>query len=132
MRAMRFRLARFEGPLALSVLLLAIGCSSSDPSPAPGSGGASGGSGGGSTLLDGRACAPSLPTVQSFEPARAEHGRALLQNVTLGAGLLPEFVVRNLWVAWGTPAPATDEAYWSAFRDRYGMLEAPFDNTGLP
>ena len=130
---MRFWPARLAGPLALSALSAAIGCSSSDPSPAAGSGGAGNGSGGaGASLLDGRACASRLPTVQSFEPARAEHGRALLQNVTLGAGLLPEFVVRNLWVAWGTPAPATDEAYWNAFRDRYGMLEAPFDNGGLP
>src|SRR5690606_30539288 len=60
------------------------------------------------------------------------HGEALLRDQTLASGGLPELVVRNLWVAWGTAPPASDAAYWSAFRDRYGMLEAPFDNGGRP
>lgn len=28
--------------------------------------------------------------------------------------------------------PTTDADFWSAFRQRYGLIEAPFDNAGLP
>jgi len=122
-----------------------------DPTFAPaGSGGASGfggaaGSAGievmasdGGATTDGApavspgSCRAALPRVQAFEPARAAHGEALLRDETLAPGVLPEMVVRNLWVAWGTPAPANDRAFWAEVRARYGMIEAPFDNGGLP
>lgn len=47
-------------------------------------------------------------------------------------GVLPELVVRNLWVAWGALQPANDQDFWSEFRRRYGLIEAPFDNAGFP
>jgi hypothetical protein len=74
----------------------------------------------------------SLPRVQSFEADRAERGRVLLQTMPLAPGLLPELVVRNLWVAWATPPPASDREFWAELRNRYGLIEAPFDNGGLP
>ncbi len=77
-------------------------------------------------------CGGALVQVQPVDPVRAERGRAWLSTQTLANGILPEAVVRNLWVAWGTLPPSNDAAYWQAFRDRYGMLEAPFDNGGLP
>lgn len=77
-------------------------------------------------------CGGDLPYVQTVDPVRAERGRAWLSTETLANGILPEPVVRNLSVAWGTLPPADDASYWQAFRDRYGMLEAPFDNGGLP
>jgi hypothetical protein len=78
------------------------------------------------------ACQVALPRVQEVEPDRAEHGRALLQDIALTPGVLPELVIRNLWVAWGAPPPPTDADFWAELRRRYGLIEAPFDNAGLP
>jgi hypothetical protein len=80
----------------------------------------------------GRACASTLPRVQAFDAQRAARGEALLRSGTLAPGILPEGAVRLLWIAWGTPEPSSDEQFWTQVRERYGMLEAPFDNAGLP
>jgi hypothetical protein len=111
-----------SGPSAWLFVAFAAACESSTHRPPEGN----------ARPLEGRACSSSLARVQEFDPARAARGQALLQTTALANGLLPEFVVRNLWVAWGTAAPATDAEYWKAFRERYGMLDAPFDNGGLP
>ncbi len=78
------------------------------------------------------ACGAKLPRAQPFDPARAAHGQLLLQSATLAPGILPELIIRNLWVAWGMPPPATDADFWALARARYGLIEAPFDNGGLP
>ena len=78
------------------------------------------------------ACQVALPRRQPAEPDRAERGRALLQTMPLAPGILPEAVVRSLWIAWGVAPPPSDEAFWIQFRRRYGLIEAPFDNAGLP
>ena len=78
------------------------------------------------------ACRATLPRVQPVEPDRAAHGQALLRNTTLAPGVLPESVVRSLWVAWGVAPPATDQDFWAEARKRYGLVEAPHDNGGLP
>ena len=70
--------------------------------------------------------------MQAFESARAAHGEALLQTEPLTPGVVPELIIRNLWVAWGMSPPASDAEFWALARARYGMLEAPFDNGGLP
>lgn len=77
-------------------------------------------------------CTASLPQVLPFDNDRAAHGHALLSTETLAPGLLPELVVRNLWVAWGTLPFPDDAAYWRAFAERYGLIDAPFDNGGRP
>ncbi len=79
-----------------------------------------------------KACPSPLPVQQTYDAERAARGRALLKDETLARGVLPEAVVRNLWVAWGTFPVASDQEFWKQFRSRYGMLEAPFDNGGLP
>lgn len=77
-------------------------------------------------------CHSALPVVQVAETERALRGEALFRNVTLTPGILPEVIVRNLWVAWGTPPPASDQDFWAEARRRYGMVETPYDNGGLP
>ncbi len=84
------------------------------------------------TTLSGT-CYARLPHKLSFDAERAKRGEALFREKTLAPGVLPEFVVRNLWVAWGSFLPPADDAtFWLQARARYGMLEAPFDNGGLP
>lgn len=78
------------------------------------------------------ACASTVPQRQTFDAERAARGRALLQDKTLTSGVLPELVIRNLWVAWGGFPVTSDAQFWTQFRKRYGMIEAPFDNGGLP
>jgi hypothetical protein len=73
-----------------------------------------------------------LPRVQAVEPARAAHGQALLRDMTLTPGILPEVVVRNLWVAWGVAPPANDEDFWAQARARYGFIAAPDGSGDLP
>ncbi|HKU38646.1 MAG TPA: hypothetical protein VJR89_10880 [Polyangiales bacterium] len=52
--------------------------------------------------------------------------------MTLTPGVLPQVVVRNLWVAWGVAPPVSDQDFWAQARARYGFIEAPYDNGGLP
>ena len=78
-------------------------------------------------------CASTLPRVQAFDAQRARRGEAMFRTMPLATGILPEIVVRNLWVTWGSAVPpATDQDFWAQARRRYGMIEAPFDNGGLP
>jgi len=67
-----------------------------------------------------------------FDPQRAQRGEAMFRSMPLATGILPEIAVRALWLTWGVLPPATDQDFWTQARKRYGMIEAPFDNGGLP
>jgi hypothetical protein len=80
-----------------------------------------------------QSCTANLPRVQAFDVQRAQRGEAMFRTVPLARGILPELAVRNLWITWGSVVPpATDQDFWAQARKRYGMIEAPFDNGGLP
>ena len=79
-----------------------------------------------------RGCAANLPRVLPFDPQRAQRGEAMFRSMPLATGILPEIAVRALWLTWGVLPPATDQDFWTQARKRYGMIEAPFDNGGLP
>jgi hypothetical protein len=77
-------------------------------------------------------CGSDLPRVRSFDAQRAARGEALLQSGSLTPGVVPEIVMRNLWVAWGGAPPASDDAFWQQAAMRYGLTWAPRENGGLP
>jgi mono/diheme cytochrome c family protein len=73
-----------------------------------------------------------LPRLHPADPERAERGRrALTEDGGIARGILPRLALENLWLVWGT-APMSGDTYWSALRERYGFVEAPFENDGLP
>ncbi|MEZ4240638.1 MAG: c-type cytochrome [Myxococcota bacterium] len=74
----------------------------------------------------------TLPVRHVADPEAAERGRRLFEAGTLFDPVLPVIGFRSLWMVWGTGPIADDDAYWAAFRERYGMLEAPYDNDGYP
>lgn len=81
------------------------------------------------------AAAPSLfglPRKHVADPTRAAAGAAHFSDGTFARALVPTIAIRSLYYVWGTPAPASDEAYWAAFRARYGFHAAPYDNDGMP
>src|SRR5687768_7180684 len=67
------------------------------------SAGGSGGMGAAGAAQEGDAvrCGSDLQRIQSFDPQRAARGEALFESGTLTPGVVPEVVLRNLWVAWG-------------------------------
>lgn len=71
----------------------------------------------------------SLPVLFPFDAARAERGHHLLTVDTVSEPAIPRVGMENLWVVW--PDGYSGD-YWAAFRERYGLHEAPFDNDGLP
>lgn len=73
----------------------------------------------------------TLPIRHVADPAAAERGRAKFEVGTLAPPPLPVIGFRSLYTVWGEPA-MSDEDYWAAFRERYGMFEAPYDNGGYP
>lgn len=77
-------------------------------------------------------CAMELPTRRAYDPDAAARGRALFIDGTLGEPMVPALGLRSLWAVWGTGPIANDDAYWSAFRERYGLFEAPWPNDGYP
>jgi hypothetical protein len=71
----------------------------------------------------------SLPVLHPFDPARAESGHNWLTVDTVSEPVVPRVGIENLWVVW--PGGLNGD-YWTSFRKRYGLHEAPFDNDGLP
>ena len=102
-----------------------------DANTAAGNGGQSGAAGSAPDASDAR-CGSDLPRIQSFEPDRAARGKALFERGSLTPGVVPEAVMRSLWVAWGAAPPASDEAFWQQAAERYGLTQAPGQNGGLP
>lgn len=102
-------------------------------SGAVGTSGESGASGaGGTAAVDDVRCGSDLSRVQSFDPARAARGEALFESGSLTPGVIPEIVMRSLWVAWGVAPPPSDEAFWQQAAERYGLTRVPGRNGGLP
>jgi len=77
-------------------------------------------------------CTPSLPARRSYDADAAARGQALFVDGTLGEPMVPTVALRNLWAVWGGGPILDDDAYWEAFRDRYGLVEAPWPNDDLP
>ena len=82
-------------------------------------------------------CAPAmgipepqgLPVLHPYDAARAEHGHQLLTVDTVSSAAVPRAGIENLWLVWEDGYTGD---YWAAFRARYGLHEARFDNDGLP
>ncbi|MCK6528600.1 c-type cytochrome [Myxococcota bacterium] len=72
-----------------------------------------------------------LPVLNPSDPKAAARGAAWLTEGVLGRGMVPRIALESLWVVWGGP-PVTGEALWDAFRTRYGVHVAPFENGDLP
>jgi hypothetical protein len=81
---------------------------------------------------EGARCGSDLLRVQTFDATRAMRGEALFESGALTPGVLPEVILRNLWVAWGVAPPATDDEFWQQASVRYGLTRAPDKNGGLP
>jgi len=94
----------------------------------PGTGGVAGAA----EDVDDTRCGSDLPHVQMFDAARAARGEALFESGSLTPGILPEIILRNLWVAWGVAPPATDDEFWQQASMRYGLARVPSENGGLP
>ncbi len=77
-------------------------------------------------------CGSDLPRVQNFAPDRAARGKTLFERGSLTPGVVPEPVMRSLWVAWGAAPPPSDEVFWQQAAERYGLTLAPAMNGGLP
>ncbi len=105
---------------------------------------------------------PHLPVLHVFNAGKKALGEAMFKENVIADGLIPKLALRNLWVTWcADPAnmftcggsslhlcgadladlfppittacsTANDATYWQAFRERYGMHEAPFNNGGYP
>ena len=84
-------------------------------------------------ILAGLALVP--PAARASEPSQTERGRVAL---TLQGHLKLAWsaeAYRRAGKLWGGKAPDPDrdpEAYAAAFRERYGLHEAPYPNDGLP
>ncbi len=106
------------------MLVLLLACSSPEP---------------GHTLADPTtidtattASCDGLPARRSYDADAADRGKALFVDGTLGRPMVPTVALRNLWAVWGTGPMLDDATYWAAFRDRYGLVEAPWPNDDLP
>ena len=75
--------------------------------------------------------AQSLPVVHAFDADAAARGWNLLSVTTVGKPAVPRIGIESLFVVWPDGGNFPGD-YWSAFRARYGLHEAPFDNDGLP
>ena len=81
---------------------------------------------------------PGLPHVHAVDPAAAARGSRLFFEGWPGVGVIPELALRHLYLAWTQDLLAiygyfSDEAsYWTAFRDRYGMVRSPEPGATLP
>ncbi len=64
------------------------------------------------------------------EKPSAERGRDILLGQALTDGVCSTAAYDNAWKQWGLKEKPAD--YARAFRDRYGLFEAPYQNKGLP
>jgi mono/diheme cytochrome c family protein len=119
--------------IGFALALLALGCSTraavtSGAGGARGAGGAMGTAGADA----GVACGVDLPVLHAADPAAAMRGEAQFTQHALGQGLIPIEALENLWLVWGTGSFSSQDAFWAAFRERYGFYPAPFDNGPYP
>src|SRR5262245_40317057 len=72
----------------------------------------------------------ACPTVRAADKTPAERGRDTLFYNPLNPPVWSRRAYDNVWKHWGVKGKPAD--YAAAVRARYGLLEAPFDNKGLP
>src|SRR5438132_3030471 len=70
------------------------------------------------------------PDLRAAEQTPAERGRDTLFHNPLNPPLWSRRAYENAWKHWGVKEKPAD--YAAAFRVRYGLHEAPYDNKGLP
>jgi mono/diheme cytochrome c family protein len=84
--------------------------------------------------LAGAACAVAAAVLVSplvaAEPTPAERGRKALTETAFVPAFWSPKAVSTAWKQWGAGQEPAN--YWAAFRDRYGLHEAPYPNGGLP
>lgn len=68
--------------------------------------------------------------VFAAEPTAALRGKKALDGTAFIRGFWPTSAYDNAWKQWGVKAKPAD--YDAAFRDRYGLHAAPFDNGKYP
>lgn len=64
------------------------------------------------------------------EPTPAERGHKALTETAFIPAFWTDRGLANAWRQWGVSEQPTP--YWGAFRDRYGLHDAPYPNGGLP
>jgi hypothetical protein len=84
----------------------------------------------GSILLVGVTFLSFAPLCQAAEKTAAERGRDALIQRSINPAVWSMKGYDNAWKAWGLAAKPAN--YEEAFRDRYGLHAAPFDNKGRP
>jgi hypothetical protein len=73
-----------------------------------------------------------LPALRGAEPTAAERGRTALLTRSFSPGTAGLAVYRDVWRVWGDGRTEPPADYDRAFRERYGLHEAPYANHGLP
>jgi mono/diheme cytochrome c family protein len=68
--------------------------------------------------------------VHGAEPAAAERGKKALETTAFIKAFWPTSAYEAAWKSWGVKGKPVE--YAKAFRDRYGLHEAPYGNNGLP
>ncbi len=72
-----------------------------------------------------------LPCVAfAAEPTPAERGKTALESTAFIKAFWPRPAYDNAWKVWGLKDKPTD--YDTAFRERYGLHEAPYKSDGYP
>ena len=78
------------------------------------------------------ACTTPFPVRHVPDAAAVERGRALLEDGTLGATLMPPEAIEYLWLVWGD-GPLTGATLQARFAEEYGFAPAPGGvNDGWP
>jgi len=72
------------------------------------------------------------PCVSASEPAAAARGKEALLGRAFTPALFPLTAYDNAWRQWGSGQGERPRPYDSAFRARYGLHAAPFDNGKYP
>jgi mono/diheme cytochrome c family protein len=76
--------------------------------------------------------AGALPALRAAEPTAAQRGEKALLTRSFSPGTTGLQVYRDVWRVWGDGRKEPPADYDRAFRDRYGLHEAPYPNNGLP
>jgi len=70
--------------------------------------------------------------VQADEPGTAERGKTALLMQSYIRGLWSPKSYDEAWKSWGPEVKESPKDYDAAFRDRYGLHPAPYDNGRYP
>lgn len=81
-------------------------------------------------LWSGSLCFSLGSTAQAVEKTPAERGREIMFSRSLNLPIWSWKAYENAWKQWGIPAKPAN--YAEAFRERYGLYAAPFDDKALP